>query len=260
MDNYWKATWELGRDLLIAPSRALKRLEGDDGLQASLRLFAIALVAAVLFYTFKPTDFPPTDSLDLPLGVDAQQSLVFWAKVQAWEPLLTAVMIVFLGWFCWFFKSGRAGPKLILGACLGLLPTIPMLFYTRNMISKPVFGLLWLAILGGMVPGLRTRAAASWKSLTSLILAINVVNLALLLPFIATVLLRAGSAYHALEIAMVFWTLGLGAYVLSSLDGLPTSRAFSAIFLAMLCQAWFIFSIYLLGLVPKDILKAMMSV
>jgi hypothetical protein len=221
-----------------------------------------------------------------------QRGMMFWAKVQAWEPFLSAVWLVFLVWFCGYVSTSRllraieSSTRRLMDfandtlptpiammfslpgklaffiplLAFGLLPALPMLLYNKNLIGKPLLAAAWILIGAAMIPQLRKRPGGSWRPLAAFIMAINVINLALLAPFVATILLRATTAYHVLEMVMVFWTLGLGAYILSRLEGIPTARAFAVMFLSMLCQIWFVFALYFLGVVSSDILKALMSV
>ncbi len=99
-----------------------------------------------------------------------------------------------------------------------------------------------------------------WRPLVSLFLSVNSVALAFLPLFLVSIVLRVGLAYHILEVVMMFWMLGLAAYGVSRITGLSTARSFCAIFLSTVSQVFFIFSLHMLGVIPKDALKALMTV
>ncbi|MBI4385893.1 MAG: hypothetical protein HY551_00775 [Elusimicrobia bacterium] len=257
-------TRKFARDLLLNPSEAVARIaRSPEALRASAILYIAFLCASAIFYALKPENFPPPQGdIELIRGPEESRGLWFWIKVQSWNPFLSLVWTVLLGWFSSFLKFSPLGKPLSLltAGVMGMLPLIPILLYVNHLIPRSIFLAVWLVFLGAMIPALRKRGASSWRPLLCLVLSVNVVNLALLAPFVLSVALRTAWMYHGLEFVLLFWTLGLGTYALSRLEELSTPRAFCAIFLSMLCQFWLVFSLYFLGLVPKDILKAMMSV
>ncbi len=249
----------LALDLLLRPSRALDRLLSKDGaLGDSAKIYAVYLAATILFYTLKPGDFPP-----LPAGAPAMRfegGLGFWITVHAWNPVFTAVGIAMIGWFAWLLRGGRLALRLPLAVLCGFLPLFLILGYSNTGMPKWGFALTWVLLILAGVPGFRAQPAAVWKPLCSLFLAVNAISLALLPLFSGAAFLKSPIAYHIVEIAALFWTLGLAAYGVSRLAGISAARAFCAIFLSTLCQVFFIFSLHLLGLIPKDALKALMTV
>lgn len=248
------------RELLLSPRKAVERLRRPGAaLREAACIYAAFLAASVLFYAVKPADFPPLDGAQLP--DPSQQGLLFWTKVQAWGPLLSAAWVALLAWFVQLMgRSSRLPLSLLAAAAFGMLPLAPILLYTNNVAGKAGLAAAWILIAAGMIPGLRRRPPQAWRRLASLVLGINAVNLALLVPFALAVLARSAPAYFALEILMLFWMLGLGSYLLGALEDVSTPRAFAALFCSMLAQLWLVFSLYFLGLVPKDVLKALLSV
>ena len=91
-------------------------------------------------------------------------------------------------------------------------------------------------------------------------MATNAIGLALAPFFVAMTLLGLAIGYHALELVLVFWTLGLASYGVGRIMAMAVPRAFCAVFLALVFQLLFVFGLHLLGLIPKDVLKALMTV
>lgn len=247
----------LAADLLLRPSKALDRMTGTSAaLGESALIYAAYLAASAVFYTLKPPDFPPVAE-GAPV-VRLEGGLLFWLKVLAWNPFFTVVGIALTAWYARLLYPGRLAFRLVLSCAATALPLIALLAYTNNSLSKPLFALAWLALLLFAAPGFLRVERVLWPVLFSIFLSINAVALALLPLFCAAIFLRVPLLYHGIEIAMMFWMLGLAAYGVHRAAGLPTARAFCAIFLSALVQVFFVFSLHMLGLIPKDALKALM--
>ena len=254
--------WILARDLIINPSRAGERIAKEpDILSASLAIYLIYLCVSVVFYSWKPADFPAASDAPLSLArATLPQGPVFWAKVQAWSPVLTAIWLYFLAWFVERLKTGRLAFRLFISALVWVAPTVALVLWASGQIHKAGLLAVWALAIAPTVPLARAKAPASWRPLAALLLSIVAVNLALCPLFAAAVVLRADRAYEALELAMLFWTLGLGTYVLGRLEELPAARAFAALLFSMIAQMAAVFSLFAGGVVSKEILKALMSI
>jgi len=254
-----RGAWELARDFLLRPRLALDRMLAapDALLREALWVYAAYLVTAVLFYALKPAGFPPPPP-DSP-EVAVAGGLLFWAKVHAWAPLLTLIWIAMTGWFGTMLQGGRLALRLGASVLCGAIPLLLILVYTNTGMPRWAFGLAWAGLAAGMVPGFRRVSRGTWLGLASVLLAVNAASLALLPLFAAAVLSRSAVFYHSIEIVMLFWTLGLAAYGTSRVMGLQAARAFCAVFLSVACQLLFVFSMRLLGLLPKEILKALLA-
>ncbi len=249
----------LAADLLARPARALDRLmEPDAALAAAAKIYIAYLATAVLFYTFKPQGFPPLPA-DTPV-LRMEGGLFFWIKVQAWNPVFTALGIALVGWFAQLMKGGKLAPRLLIAVLCACLPLFVLLAYTNEAFGKAAFSVSLLALVGASVPIFRAADKKAWRPLVALFLSVNTVSIAILPLFLAAVLARAPLMYHVMELVMMFWILGLAAYGVGRIAGLTTARAFCAIFLATLSQIFFIFSLKFLGLIPAGALKAMMTV
>lgn len=252
--------FRLAKELVASPGRAAERLKSDpDALPAALAIYLAYLVVSVAYYSWKPADFPAI--ADAPMArTPLPQSPVFWARVQAWNPVLTGIWLFFLGWFVAQLKTGRLVLKIFVTALVWVVPSVVIVLWAGGQAPKLALLAAWAIVIAPMLPGLRAKPVEEWRPLAGLTLSIITVNLVLCPLFVFAVAARSQLMYQGLELVMLFWTLGLGAVVLGRLEGMPTPRAFAAIFFSMVAQMAAVFSLHIGGVVSKDILKALMSV
>ena len=254
-----RSTLSFFLDILLRPSRAAGRLqEGDAALQDSLRIFLAYMASAVVFYTLKPAGFPPLGP-DAPLPMPGQEGLVFWVKVQAWSPVLAGLWVLLTGSFAKLLTGGRLPMRLFASGVAALLPLLLVLFYTNTRMPRWTLGAGLLALCAAAAPAVRSVPGSSWRAYASWLMAVNSAAIALLPLFTCAVLLGSALLYQSLEVALLFWTLGLATYGTSRIAGVPAARAFCAVFLGLLSQVVFVYAFYLLGILPKAVLKALMA-
>lgn len=241
------------------PSEALDFVERDPraALRAAAGVYAVYMITAALFYALKPDGFPPPVP-GAPPDL-AERGLAFWAGVQLWSPALLAVWIAAAGWFGRLLGAGKLAVRLPAAAAAGAIPLLLIALYHNSAMPRWAFALCWIALAALMVPGFRRVSRTEWTSLTASLAGLHACAVVLLVPFTLTVLARSAAAYHAVEMAMLFWVLGLATYAVRRALGVPTARAFVAVFLSLLAQILFVFSMYSLGVLPKEVLKALMA-
>lgn len=254
--------WSLAKDLVLRPARAAETLKASpDALPASLAIYLVYLGLNVAYYSWKPVDFPKLTEGPLPLGLSTlPQGPVFWAKVQAWNPMQVAILVYFLAWFTSAVRGGRLALRIALVSLVWIVPVLAILLWAGKALPSWAVLFAWALVVIPTIPGTRARARESWRPLACFSLAISTVNLALCPFFAAAVAARSETFYLVLELAMLAWTLGLGCFVVGRLEQLPAARAFAALFFAMLAQFAAVISLFVSGLVSKDVLKALMSV
>lgn len=253
------SAYALGVDIIVRPFRALDTLlRKGAALGEASGIYLAYLATAVLFYAYKPPGFPPLPP-DAPY-MHFEGGLGFWLKVHAWNPVFTAIGIAWIGWFSIILKGGKLAQRLLVAVLAAAVPFTVLIVYTNGGMTKPLFGAALVALVAAAVPVFRKGDPKMWRPLVSLFLSVNAISLAVLPLFLVAIALRSGLAYHILEVGMMFWMLGLAAYGVSRITGLSTARAFCAIFLSTISQIFFIFSLHLLGVIPKDALKALMTV
>lgn len=252
--------WSLGVDVAARPARAVDRMldEREGALKQSAAILAAYMAVSALFYWLKPEGFPPPEGAAP--AVMTGHSLWFWLKVELWTPPLTAVLVAMTAWFAQLLKDGRLPRRLPAAALCAAIPPLLLYVYNNSRFPGWLFGACWLGLGALSVPGFRRMPAAAWTPLWSVMMAVNALALALTPLFAVSVLVRQAVLYHSLEIVLLIWTLGVSTYGAARALGMAAARAFVAVFLGLLCQLTFVFSMYMLGLLPGDVLKALMAV
>jgi hypothetical protein len=117
---------------------------------------------------------------------------------------------------------------------------------------------LFACWLGLMAFGAERAPRGDWKPLAAFMLALNAVGLIMLGPMELAVFADSEQLFKFAQIAGGLWILGAGTLGLRALTGMRLPRCFMAVLLSMFMQIAFAFSLHMLGLVPKDILKALL--
>lgn len=253
-------TVKLGWDMAFSPRRAVDAILKDRNAKLAQAAGVLLLYMAVsaVFYRLKPEGFPtPPEGWTPP---DVPRGLWFWVRVQLWTPMLTAVLLATTAWFSQLLR-GEHLPRRMLGAVLsGAIPVLLLVVYANNRIPAWAFGGAWLGLIALMVPGYRRLPAGRWLPLAAVIMSVNALAVAMTPFFTLSVFMRSEMLYHILEFALLFWTLGVATVAVGKVLDLPAARAFAAVFLGLLSQILFVFSMRTLGLLPNDVLKALMAV
>lgn len=253
-------TWKLGLDMAVAPRRAAEGVLKAPGsrLRGAAGILLLYMAVSAVFYRLKPEGFPaPPEGWTPP---DVPRGLWFWVRVQLWTPLLTAVLLATTAWFSQLLRGERLPRRMLAAVLSGAIPVLLLVVYANHLIPAWAFGGAWLGLAALMVPGYRRLPPGRWLPLASVLMAVNALALAATPLFTAAVLARADTFYHALEFGLLFWTLGAATVAVGTVLDLPAARAFAAVFLGLLSQILFVFSMSTLGLLPNDVLKALMAV
>jgi hypothetical protein len=89
-------------------------------------------------------------------------------------------------------------------------------------------------------------------------LGVNAIGIVMLAPMSLAALLRSSSLFMATQVVGGFWILGWSTVGLRKLTGMRLPRAFMAVLLSMFFQVAAAVTLHKLGLVSKDILKALL--
>ena len=89
-------------------------------------------------------------------------------------------------------------------------------------------------------------------------LGVNVIGVALIPLMTVAVRARSAGAVTTVQALGGLWMRGVGTLGLRQLTGLRLPRAFMALLFSMVFQIAVAFTLHLLGIVPKDILKALL--
>ncbi|MBI5239524.1 MAG: hypothetical protein HY926_03565 [Elusimicrobia bacterium] len=276
--------WALSKSFLFSPGRAAKDCTDDKNLAPCFWIYAAFTLGTMLFFALKPFDFPDQNA---PYPREAQ-TLMFWFKVMLWQPPLEAAWIAFLLGLVVWFRRGSLPVRLTSAVAWTAVPFILMAVYAAA--GKPGAGCShldmaaippacyeplaraareirlakWAMLLGAavwiglFVPLWRRLARTEVVPAITFMLGVNAVGVAMLAPMILATSLRSKGFFMASQAAGGFWILGCATLGLRQLTGLRLPRAFMAVLLSMFFQIALAFTLHLLGLVPKDILKALL--
>lgn len=230
---------------LRSPSAAAEACRQKGAFMATMRIYLLFTVLYLLFFWLKPAGFP-----DAPAAAPASPGLLFWLKVMLWQPPLEAAWIVFLiGMIRWF--RGTFFPLRLVAAVL----------WTAAPLALAAFGaaggLLWLIPFYFL---LRGASRSEWLPLAGFMLGLNAIALVLLPPLIAAVLSRIPSVFTTVQAAGGLWMLAAAALGTRRLCGEKLARAFMSVLFSMFLQIALALSLHRMGLISKDILKALLYV
>ncbi len=255
-----KRAASLARLFLFAPARAADESMKEESLLPCLAIYIAFTAAYLLFFMFKPFDFPDQNAA----YPREPQTLMFWFKVMLWQPPLEAVWIAFLLGLVAWFRTGSLAVKLTGGALWAALPFVLIGVYAAadtyraTLIAKVLLAIgpaLWIGLF---IPLWRRMTRSELMPVITFMLGVNAIGILILAPMIASIFLGSPGFFMGSQAAGGFWILGCGTLGLRRLTGLRLPRAFMAVLLSMFFQIAVAFTLYLLHIVPKDILKALL--
>ena len=244
----------LGWMSVFSPSKAAQDCAVPENLKPAAIIYAAFLLCTALFYSWKPFDFPDRNAVD----PRQAQGFFFWLRVMVWQPPLEAAWIVFLLCLLRWFREGKLFFKLLGAVIATALPFILLVAYRNMGLSWGGYAALAAVWLAGVAFWAKGVPAAEWRSAAAFMLAVNFVGILALAPMVVGVLLDSEGVYKAGQIAGGLWVLVAATVGLRQLTGQRLPRCFMSVLLSMFMQIAFAFTLHMLGLVPKDILKALL--
>ncbi len=240
---------------VFSPAKAAAACVEDGALLEGLKVYGLALFAAIIFYRFKPYDFPDANAA-VPM---VSQGLLFWLKVMLWQPLLMGALIGFCGVLLRWTKDGWLPVKLATSFFWSAIPLILTVFYVKNVLPKAYFSIF---LVVWALPGLmiaRRVCAREWRVLAAFLLGLNAVELAAMFPEAVVTLMRWEAGYKGVIGLAGFWMLIGGALGLKSLlPGRPLPRALLPLLFALVLQITVVVAAFMLGWLPVETLKALL--
>jgi hypothetical protein len=245
----------LSRDCLFSPSRGAQANRKNGNIPQNLIIYALFLFGSLIFYWLKPWNFPDHYA---PFPRDIQD-FSFWFRVMLWQPPLEIVWIgCLLGLVSWLEK-GNLMVRLTSALAWTAAPFILIVFYAQKQgIPKPLFALGELISFALFIPLLRRWKKEDWIPVVGFMLGINIIGLLILIPMEVSVFLNSAKLFDASQILGGLWMLWAGMMGLRALRGMRLSRAFLAMLFSLFFQIAFAFAIHFMGIVPKEILKALL--
>ena len=255
-----KSAVVLAKLFLFSPSRAADESQKEENLLPCLGIYLAFTAAYILFFIFKPFDFPDQNA---PFPREPQ-TLMFWFKVMLWQPPLEAAWIAFLIGLVAWFRKGSLAVKLTCGVGWAAIPFILMGIYSAadtykaTRIATAMMAIGPAVWIGLFTPFWRQTTQAQAMPVITFMLGVNAIGVIILAPMILAILVGSSSFFMASQAAGGFWILACATIGLRRLTGLRLPRAFMAVLLSMFFQIAIAFTLYLLHIVPKDVLKALL--
>lgn len=249
-----RETLRLGRLYLFSPAKGAEAARKEGSFIPSLWLYLAFTAGYMLFFWLKPWDFPDQNA---PFPRETL-GLFFWFKVMLWQPPLEIAWILFLMGLVAWLRGGSLPMRLAAGVLWTASPFILIACYAQNTIPRWAFAAGSLAWTALFYPCWRKVPREEWMPVASFMLGINVIGLALIIPMAVSALIKQADLFTFVQIAGGLWILGAGTLGLRALTGLRLPRAFMSVLLSMFFQIALAFTLHLLGLVPKEILKALL--
>lgn len=245
---------ELALACLFKPSRAAEEARRPGSLMPAALIYLAYLAASAAFFAWKPFDFPDPN---VPYPRETQ-GLWFWLKVMLWQPPVELLWIGLLMAVVEWFRAGKMFLRLLGAVLATAVPFVLLVLYKWASVGWWGFALLSLAWAGLMAFWAARVPAEQWRPVAALMLGLNVVGLLMTAPMALATAAGSAQLYQAAQIGGGLWVLLCGTLALRALTGLRLPRCFMSMLLSMFMQIGVVFTLHMLGLVPKDILKALL--
>ena len=253
-----KRAWEFGKLFLFSPSKAADACLKKGALADGLKVYAVLAVAELVSSWFDPLAF-----LDPAAPVLAPHGAAFWLQVAMWEPALFALSVFFtvlvLDWMRagWLpLKTAAATFWSGVPAALAVYSTSPAMTLGKGVLVALLA--LWAA------PALwlsRRIPAERWREIAVFLLGLSAIQLVCLAVEFATVVpMRSTYGFYALSFLEIGWLLVCVGVGLRKMCAMSTARVVLGFLFAVLVSSVVPALAYLLGLMPKEVLKVVLYV
>jgi hypothetical protein len=253
-----KRAWNFGKLFLFSPSKAADACVRKDALADGLKVYGVLAVAELISSHFDPLAF-----LDPTAPVLAPQGFGFWMRVAMWEPVLFALSVFFTVLVLEWMSEGWLPLKTAVATFWSAVPVALAVYYASPTMTlgKGVFIAILAAwtvpaiLLARRVPGER------WRKVGIFLLGLNAIQLVCLLAeFVTVVPLRSITGFYVLSFLSIAWLLVCVGVGLRKLYATSTARVVLGFLFAILVSSVVPALAYLLGLMPKEVLKIVLYV
>lgn len=237
----------------VDPDAAAARSATPEAFVDAVKIWLAFVVASMLFTVLKPAGFPEPEMAAAP-----SHPPLFWLRVVFWQPVLAAVLVGFIAVSLRWLGKGWLALKLATGVALSIAPFIVSYAYHKGGLTGAQASLLLGGWVGLMAWYGRAIPLEAWRRVAVVVLGLNGISLASLVVELGLIPTGSVSAYKGLMIVVLLWVLGAAARIFKRTEQLSTPRALAAVFFALLAQNVFVFTAYLLGWLPLEVLKVLM--
>lgn len=253
-----KRAWEFGRLFLFSPSKAADACLERKALADGLKVYAVLAVAEWVSSMFNPLAF-----LDPNAPALAPHGAGFWLRVALWEPVLFGLSVVITVLVLDWMREGWLPLKT---AAATLWSAVPVVLALRYVAPAMAFGKgLTISLLAlWIVPAIavsRRVPRDRWRKVGVFLLGLSAIQLVtLVLEFVTVVPARSLYGFYALSFLTIGWLLVCVGAGLSRLCETSTARVVLAFLFAVLVVSVVPPVAFLLGLMPKEVLKVVLYV
>ena len=253
-----KRAWEFGKLFLFSPSKAADACLKKEALVEGLKVYAVLAVAELISSWFDPLAF-----LDPNAPVLAPHGAAFWLRVAMWEPALFALSVFFTVLVLDWMREGWLPMKTAAATLWSALPAALAVYYASPSMAlgKGVFIAL-LAVWAAPAVWLARRIPAErWRKVGIFLLGLSAIQLVCLsVEFLTVVPLRTIPGFYAVSFLTIGWMLACVGVGLRKLCAMSTARVVLGFLFAVLVSSIVPALAYLLGLMPKEVLKVVLYV
>ena len=249
---------EFARHFVFSPAKAADECGRPDAWVQGVQIGVLFAIFQVFVSFLNPLSF-----MDPTAPIAPPHSFGFWLSVLFCEPLLMCLSIFFtILLFEWMRKGWL--PLKTAAATLWCAFLIGMtIVYARSGLnfSKALFlGLLCLWLLPTIAFS-RRIAREQWLRMATFLLGLGVIQmLCLVLELGIVAPTRSTGAFYAVCLATLIWMLGFFGVGMRRMTGASSARSVLAFVFAMIVSSVFPMLAYLLGLMPKEVLKVILFV
>jgi len=250
--------YEFGKLFLFQPSRAADACEKESALDDGLKVYALLAVAQLISSWFDPLAF-----LDPNAPILAPHGAAFWLRVAMWEPVLFGLSVFFTVLVLDWMREGWLPLKTATATFWAAFPAALAVYYASP--SMTLGKWVFIALLAAWsAPALwlsRRIPAGRWRKVAAFLLGMSAIQLVCLAVEFATVVpLRTKAGFYALSFLSIGWLLACVGIGLRKLCGTSTARVVLGFLFAVLVSSIVPALAYLLGLMPKEVLKVVLYV
>lgn len=245
------------RLFLFSPSKAAEACERPDSLRLGLTIYAALLPLQLASAWFNPLSF-----LDPNAPAAAGHGAMFWLRVALWQPVIFSLSVFFLTVTLEWLRAGSLPVRMATTAAWAAVPLAISAYYAPQ--DSPPRALFILLLAAWLVPAVlvaRRVPPDRWRRIATFMLGLCALQLVVLAAeYLTVVPARSYRGFVAFSLLSVVWLLAVASAGLRRLVGMPTPRVALGFLLATIVILVVPALAFLLGLMPKEVLKVVIYV
>lgn len=252
-----KKILNFGRLFLFSPSEAAAACENDTAWKLGLKLYAVLMPLQLASSWFNPLSF-----LDPLAPVGKAYGAMFWVQVAFWQPVVFALSIFFIVVTLEWLRLGSLPIKLATTAAWAAVPLGLIAYYAPQ--DSPPRLLFIFVFVAWIIPAIliaRRVPTERWMKIATFMLGLCALQITLLaVEYLTVVPVHSYWGFVTFSIVTLLWMLTVASIGLQRLVKMSTPRVALAFFLASLVIFVVPSLAFMLGLMPKEVLKVVIFV